>query len=287
MAVAGLGNSVTQLASNHLLAQQVQSGRQGVAYGIKQSAIPIASMLAGLALPVLGLTLGWRATFLLGALGVIPVALLLRRLHQGQRRARGPRAGDVPVGTLALLSLGSGLGAVASSGLTTFTVVSAVEHGFAPEAAGLLLTAGSVFGIAARILSGWLADRTGHGSLLLASGLLGGGVIGYLGLAVAGPEWLVVLATLVAFAGGWGWPGLVLLATARTNPRAPATAMAITRIGPAFGNIVGPIVFGAVAAGAGYSLAWLISAAVAVLASMLIVVARGRLVGHRTAAAKE
>jgi MFS family permease len=190
----------------------------------------------------------------------------------------------VPVGTLALLSLGSGLGAVASSGLTTFTVVSAVEHGFAPEAAGLLLTAGSVFGIAARILSGWLADRTGHGSLLLASGLLGGGVIGYLGLAVAGPDWLVVLATLVAFAGGWGWPGLVLLATARTNPRAPATAMAITRIGPAFGNIVGPIVFGAVAAGAGYSLAWLISAAVAVLASMLIVVARGRLVGHRTAA---
>lgn len=285
MVVAGLGNTITQIASNHLLARQVDSGRQGIAYGIKQSGIPIASMLAGLALPLLGLSVGWRATFLLFALAVIPVAYFLRGLKKGPPMGRrGPRAGDAPLAVLAVLATGSGLGAMASSGLTTFTVVSAVDGGFSPGAAGLLLTAGSVIGISARILSGWMVDRRGRGSLILASSLLGAGVLGYLGLAIAGSSWLVVLATLVAFAGGWGWPGLILLVTARTNPRAPATAMAVTRVGPSVGNIIGPILFGATVDGAGYPVAWSFAAGTAFAALLFLLVARRQLVRHRDAA---
>ena len=34
--------------------------RQGLAFGIKQSAIPAAVLISGLALPVLAIPLGWR-----------------------------------------------------------------------------------------------------------------------------------------------------------------------------------------------------------------------------------
>lgn len=285
MAVGGLGNTLTQISSNHLLAQQVRSGRQGLAFGIKQSAIPIAGMLAGLGLPVFGLTLGWRATYLIAAVGLIPVLALLHGLRQNvAHRGRVPRAGDAPIAALALLSTGAGLGAAAGSALTAFTVIAAVQSGFAASAAGLLLTAGSVVGVSARVLSGGVADRMGRGSLLLASGLVGGGVLGYVGLAIGGPSWLVVVATLVAFGGGWGWPGLVLLATARTNPRSPATAMAVTRLGPSVGNIIGPLVFGAVAGGIGYSSAWLIAAVAALISSVLMLAARPLLSPYRQTA---
>ena len=43
------------------MADQVPLDRQGLAFGIKQSAIPAAMLVSGLALPLLALPLGWRA----------------------------------------------------------------------------------------------------------------------------------------------------------------------------------------------------------------------------------
>ena len=42
--------------------------RRGAAFGIKQAAAPLATLLAGLAIPVFALTLGWRAAFLAACL---------------------------------------------------------------------------------------------------------------------------------------------------------------------------------------------------------------------------
>jgi MFS family permease len=51
LAVAGIGNAIGHPASNLLLARGVPRHRQGLAFGLKQGAIPLASLLAGLAVP--------------------------------------------------------------------------------------------------------------------------------------------------------------------------------------------------------------------------------------------
>src|SRR5680860_503002 len=55
---AGIGNAIIQPAANLALARGVVSGRQCLAFGFKQAAIPAASGIGGFAVPVLGLTLG-------------------------------------------------------------------------------------------------------------------------------------------------------------------------------------------------------------------------------------
>jgi MFS family permease len=60
LAVAGVANALAQLGTNGMLADVVPKHRQGLAFGIKQAAIPAATLVAGFSLPLVGLTLGWR-----------------------------------------------------------------------------------------------------------------------------------------------------------------------------------------------------------------------------------
>lgn len=75
LAVGGAGNGAMQPAVNQLLTQAVRADRQGLAFGVKQAAIPASTLLSGLAVPALALTLGWRAAFLVA--GVLAAAVLV------------------------------------------------------------------------------------------------------------------------------------------------------------------------------------------------------------------
>ncbi len=55
LVLAGIANALAQPATNQPLAQRVSLSRQGAAFGAKYSAIPVASMLSGLAVPPLAL----------------------------------------------------------------------------------------------------------------------------------------------------------------------------------------------------------------------------------------
>jgi MFS family permease len=79
LAVAGVANAITQPAINLFMADQVPLDRQGLAFGIKQAAIPAAVLVSGLALPLLALPLGWRATFVVCAAGALAVAVVVGR----------------------------------------------------------------------------------------------------------------------------------------------------------------------------------------------------------------
>lgn len=282
MVIGGTGSAICQTASNHLLARQVRPDRQGVAYGVKQSAVPIAGILAGLALPTLGLTVGWRATFLVAALLLLPVGLLVAGAPTVEERRTG-RRGDVPVLVLIRLAAAAGLGTAAGSALTTFTVVSAMSVSFNAAAAGLLLTAGSLVGVLVRVGSGWLADRLRRRSLLLASGLVGLGALGCLALALSTSAWVQVTGTLIAFGGCWGYQALVLLTVARTNPRSPSTALGLYRVGPSVGAILGPAIFGLLVDLSGYPVAWLVAAVAAACSSLLMFATRPALRPYRLA----
>jgi len=270
----GLSNAVAHPATHLSLAREVPPGRQGYSFGIKQAAIPSATLLAGLAVPGIALTFGWRWAFAGGALLALGVALLVPKERVGDvEKVAEARSSDAPMGPLVLLAVGIGLGSAAATPLGAFVVESSVATGLGVGTAGLLLALGSAASIVVRVLFGRLADGMGGGRLMLVGGMLGAGVAGFVMLATGSPAF-VVPGVLLAFAAGWGWPGLFNFAVVRTNPGAPAAATGVTQTGASGGAAVGPILFGLVVEAAGYGTAWLLSGALALAAAVTILFGR-------------
>ena len=281
----GLSNAVSHPATHLSLAREVPPGRQGYSFGIKQAAIPSATLLAGLAVPGIALTFGWRWAFAGGALLALCVALLVPKERVGGvKRISEARSTDASTGPLVLLAVGIGLGSAAATPLGAFVVESSVATGLGVGAAGLLLALGSAASIVVRVLFGLLADGMEGGRLLLVGGMLGAGVAGFVMLATGSPA-LVVPGVLLAFAAGWGWPGLFNFAVVKTSPGAPAAATGVTQTGASGGAAVGPILFGLVVEAAGYGAAWLVSGVLALAAVATILLGRMVLRGRPASAA--
>jgi MFS family permease len=306
LAAGAAANGLGQLASNASLAQ-VPPARQGLSFGIKQAAIPAATLLAGASVPAVALTLGWRWAFVITALAALgalplvpPVPRVPARPAQSPAGARAPKpTASLPSATLAsrsgisalnrsdalaalvVVGVAVALGAAAAGSLGTFLVDSAVGRGLAPGLAGLTLTLGSVACIAARVGGGWLVDRRGaRGDVTTVAVLLMVGAAGLALLAVPGPLALAA-GVLLGFGFGWAFPGLVNVAVVQLHPQAPAAATSITQTGVYAGGCVGPLAFGATAAARGYPTAWLGAAAAMLVAAGLILVGRRLLHGHR------
>jgi MFS family permease len=275
--LGGLANAVSHPATNLSLAREVHAGRLGLSFGIKQAAIPVATLLAGLAVPGIAVTLGWRWAFAGGAALALAVAFLVPAGKPGGVRwIEEARAGDARVAPLVLLALGIGLGATAATPLGAFLVESSVAAGLRVETAGLLLALGSAVSIVVRVVFGHLADGMGGGRLLLVAAMLGIGVVGF-ALLATGEGALILPGTLLAFGAGWGWPGLFNFAVVKTNPGAPAAATGITQTGASGGAALGPLVFGLVVEATSYDTAWLVSGAVALAALAAILAGRSML----------
>lgn len=275
LAVAGVANSLAQIGSNQALAESVPPGRQGLAFGVKQAAVPAATLLAGFTLPLIGLTLGWRAAFAVAALLAVGyVALAPRPAHR--RRVPSPgrgRPGDAPVRALAVVAVAGGLGAAAANSLGTFLVESSVSAGASTAAAGLLLGGGSAVGVAARVTLGWWADRRSSGHLVAVSVALG---VGALGTALLATAWIPALVpgAALAFGLGWSWPGLLTYAVVRTSPGAPAVATSITQTGNFAGGAAGPLLFGLLVETTSYRAAWSAASCALLAAALLMLVGR-------------
>jgi MFS family permease len=283
LVIGGLGNSISHPATHLFLAREVPQGRQGLAFGVKQAAIPVATLLAGLAVPLIATTVGWRWAFAsCAALALCVVLLVPGGGEGGLRHVKEARAGDVPLTPLVLLALGIGLGSAAANPLGAFTVESAVAAGIEVGVAGLLLALGSAAGVAVRVVVGHLADRMNSGRLRLVAGMLGVGTVGFV-LLSSGAIPLLVLGVVLAFAAGWGWPGLFNFAIVKTNPRAPAAATGITQTGASSGAAAGPLAFGFVVEGSSFGTAWLLYGALALVSAVTILVGRHMLLRARLA----
>jgi predicted MFS family arabinose efflux permease len=271
LAVAGAANGVAQPAINLFMARRVPEEQQGLAFGIKQAAIPAAILVSGLALPALALPLGWRPTFAICGVAAFAVLLVVPRTSlPGFTR----EASQAPLITrpLLLLALGAALASFGPNALGTYLVASAVDAGISEGRAGLLLAAGSAASFATRIAFGARADRRadyGFGAViaLLASGALGFGLLA--------TESVVpfVAGALVAFALGWGWPGLFNLAVVVGHRSAPAVATGITQTGIYVGAATAPAAFGLVASELGYTEAWIMTGVSTLLAAAMMVLA--------------
>ena len=268
LALAGLANSVGQPATNLFVSDEIPDERQGLGFGIKQSGIPAAILVSGLALPLLAIPLGWRATFAICALGPVAVALVLRGRPSTPTAQRAGR----PSRTLVLAALGAALGTGSASGLGAYLVASAVDVGIDEAAAGALAAAASALSLVARVSAGARADRRRAYGLDFVAVMLLFGSLGF-GLMSTGGVGPFVAGALVAFAFGWGWPGLFNLSVVANNRETPGAASGISQTGVYVGAGLGPLLFGAILSDAGYDAAWLASMTLSVLAAGVMWVA--------------
>jgi predicted MFS family arabinose efflux permease len=285
LCVAGASNALAQPSANQLLARGIPRTRQGLAFGVKQAAIPLGSLLAGAAVPTIGLTVGWRWAFGLAVVGPLAAVLLTpRHLSGGPRRGASGRPDSSPRALLAVAAA-TGTGTAAATMLGTFLVVGAVDAGMGEGRAGILLAVGSAIGISGRVLAGWLADLRPGDPLRTVQVMMAGGAFGFLLLAVPGAGPLLVIATAIAFGAGWGWNGLLVYAVVVANPSAPAAATGVTQTGLYLGGMAGPVLFGLVSDRFGFAAGWVLGAVL--LLSGVVFAALGKRWGHEVRGGSE
>lgn len=283
LVLGGVANAALQMTANVTLARAVRRDRQGLAFGVKQSAVQVAVLIGGLAVPTVGVVVGWRWTFAAAAVAAVVVMLAGLRIApsapvapQAQKALDRPPRGALTVSALAMM-LASG----AVNSLGSFLPAWAFHVGLTPGTAGLLIAAASGLSVLVRILSGAVADRRRGRNLPVVTGYL---VVGAVGLAVIslGEVPTLVAGALIAFGIGWAWPGLFLFAVVRVGRDSPATASGAVQAGAFAGGAAGPVLFGLLVAVTSYPTAWRTAAAVLLVAALLLVVARRMFVNDLT-----
>lgn len=201
LAVSGFANAVAHPAANVALLDAVDPSRYGLVFGIKQSAVPVAALFAGAAVPAIALTIGWRYAFVAGGVVSLVVGalipLVIAKTKMTERREKVVRRLTVGRGPMATLTIAAGLASMASNSLGMFLVLSAIDAGLGIASAGILLSVSSGLGIAVRVITGWLADRVGQGRLTAVAVLILTGAVGFGLLAIPAPlrrSWAVLWA---------------------------------------------------------------------------------------------
>lgn len=289
LTIAAVFYGAANPAANLALARVVPAGRRGLVFGIKHAGIPFATLLAGVAVPSVVLTLGWRWAPGIGAILALVVVFLVPKESQGLTDQPALRPADsvrrMSPQWLALLSLASAFATVAATALSTFQVDAATRVGFDEAAAGTLLALGSLASIGARTAYGYMADRTGTDGFGWIATLtaVGAGAFVLMGL-VTGGQFAAV--TVLAFVTGWGWPGLLTFSVVTANEGRPAGSTAITQAGVFVGAGLGPSGVGWLAEHVSFQAAWVAVAVSLSIAATLMTIVRLRGVPGRPLAAR-
>lgn len=252
----GLGyGSLTPSASN-LLLRFTPPERRNLIFSMKQTGVPLGGIGAALITPAVAVHFGWQWALFANSLALYALVYVLGRARPHWDTDRDPRAaiGGNPFSgvidiwrhpALRLLSLSGGCFVIVQFGITTFTVILFNEElGWGLIAAGFVLTASQVGGVAGRLFWGWLADSTGDAvSAMLMLGVV---MVASTALCIAlTPAWPMFGACALFFVIGStasGWNGAFLAEIARVAPAeqiSPLTGGSLVYVNT--GKAIGPI----------------------------------------------
>ncbi|MDE0600588.1 MAG: MFS transporter [bacterium] len=265
----GLGFALAQTSTNLFITRTVPAGNRATVLGIKHAAIPLAALLAGLAVPTVAVTIGWRWAFAIAAGGVTLLLAWLPKSFTGFRNPPAKDGGGSPPKELIVLVLATILAMASGSALSAFLVSYAVSTGIGAASAGFLLSAGGASAVAMRVMWGWLADRRSTRGFFGIVGLLTVGSVGYLLLSTEQPA-LILVGAMTSFAGVLGWSGLLVHAVVDRNLQAPARATGVTQVGFYAGGGIGPPLFGFLIDQFSYRFAWMTAAGLVLVAAGLV-----------------
>ena len=257
----GLGYGPLTPASSQILARTTPAHQMSLVFSIKQTGVPVGSMLAGAIVPSLMLGIGWQLSLISVALVCLFSALLSQPLRKAMDNQLQPKVQLnlstllAPIRmvlshrTLATMAGCSLMFSMVQVSLTTYLVTYLHDDlTYGLVAAGLLLSITQVGGIVGRIVWGYVADHFLSSQKMLAA------LATTMGLcAAATPLLLPVLndygvwALLLLFgASAIGWNGVYLAEVARQAPEGKASvATGGTLTFTFLGVVLGPPLFGA------------------------------------------
>ncbi len=280
MAAAAVGYGVANPAGNQAIADGVPPDRRATVTALKHAGIPLATLLAGLSVPTIVVTVGWRTAFVAAGLGALAVVAAVPRgpvrpaVFEGRDRRQVART--LTPRDLTWLAAGASLAVFAATSLGAFGVSAAIDLGIRAETAGWLQTGGAAASIGMRAFAGWLTDRLhgrGLGGIII---LAGAGALVFGAMALALPPVFGVLMVL-AYATGWGWPGLLTFTVINSNTGTAAKSTSVTQAGVFVGSAVAPLVLGAVAHDFGFTAMWPVVAVTLAMAVAVIAAVAHRL----------
>ena len=288
--LAGMGYGLATPGASHVLARVTPPERRGLVFSVKQSAVPLGGLVAGVLFPPVAEHFGWMWAIALACAMVASAAIVIQPLRSrldddrdlGHRvRINAPGESVRLVVTtprlrpIALVAFSYG---AMQLSLFAFLVTYLVEHaGTDLVTAGLLFSVMQGAGFVARIGWGWVSDRWISARPLLA--VLGAGTIAStvaaMGFSDAWP--LAGLAAASAALGltAVGWNGVYLAEVSRAVP--------VDKVGLATGGVLmftfvgvvlGPSTFGAIVAMTGSYAAAFIAMDALVLATVVALVVR-------------
>lgn len=290
--LAGMGYGLATPGASHVLARVAPPDRRGLVFSVKQSAVPLGGLVAGVLFPPVAEHFGWVWAIALACAMVASAALVIQPLRARLDDDRDPAHRvriDAPGQSVRLIVTTPRLRPIAlvafSYGamqlcLFAFFVTYLVEHvELDLVTAGLLFAVMQGAGFVARVGWGWVSDRWISTRPLLAA--LGAGTIASTVAAIAFSDaWpLAGLAAASVALGttGVGWNGIYLAEVARAVP--------LDKVGLATGGVLmftfvgvvlGPSTFGAIVATTGSYAAAFIAMDVLVLATVVVLVIRPR-----------
>ena len=283
LGLAGVASALTQTAANLTIARCAVPRRHGWVLGIKHACVPAAMFLAGLAVPTLALTVGWRWAFRVAAVLAVVTAAAIPRREQPSTLTPRPKSVDASAGKpttpkhlLVVLAVAVGLGIGALDPLGSFFVGYSVSIGVEEQVAGVLLAIGGLCGIIARLVAGHLIDRMAQADFTAIASMMTAGALGIVILNLGGYIGLLI-GGLIGFTAGWGWSGLFTFAVVKDNPEAPAAAWGVAQTGKFLGAAVGPLLFGIVADRVSFDAAfWMATVALLTAAGLIVYVRNQR-----------
>jgi MFS family permease len=292
-ALLGAAHGLVNPASSAILAAAAPARVRSMIFSIKQTGVPVGGAVAGILVPVMLLWTSWQYAVLalaLSAAALIAVLVPFRRVYDSDRglgerlhlrRFAAPVAEVWADRRILELALVSGVySAVQISFITYLVSYFKLELGYSLVAAGLMFSAAQIAGVLGRVLWGAVADRVFEPRRVLAMLGLTMALCGVAAaLFTAGWPLAAVVAVCALYgASAVGWNGVFLAEVARL---APEGRVAVVTGGTQFftfaGVLIGPPVFGAIAAATGsYSAGFVLIAALPLAAGIGLLVSGGR-----------
>jgi len=259
MSLTGALHSALQVAVTVWIAGRIPVERQGLALGLKQSAIPLGALVAGVSLTQIG-SGAWRSVFIATGIVIVALSAVAAQPLIVKRAIARPSLKQ-------LFKLDKSLTMLMTAGfictasvipLTVYLVESLVARDWTEIAAGAVLTAGAATNLIARLTCGFLIDRDQRRAHRLLLVMIGAGAVGFLLLAIPGMPFVgIIFGAMLAYGLGWGWLGVYVFVVVRDNRDRAAAASALVHTGTSGGSAFGPFVGGFLATAYGYLPLWL------------------------------
>lgn len=219
--LAGLAAAAPTVALTKSIARAFGATRRmGLAFGIRQAAVPLGGAAAGIILPALALAIDLAASLwaLAGVLAIAAVAVY-RTVPEERREVSAPPLVPTPWRRVMPMLIASSLYTVTQIGIIALLTLYLVNaRGWSPQAAAAVFSGLMVSTIIIRVLVGIAADRwpLRRISLFVTTGVLTAGLL--LAAAIVNPAPLTVVLLVGAGILGMGWNALAFTVTVSLVP---------------------------------------------------------------------